>query len=94
MYTQDKMEQYIQAASKTIKAETVIKNGKIVDVFNGEIIEADVAIEDGIIVGIGEFEGSTTIDATGQYICPGLVDAHVHIESSLVSPTEFAKVVL
>ncbi len=88
------MEQYIQAASKTIKAETVIKNGKIVDVFNGEIIEADVAIEDGIIVGIGEFEGSTTIDATGQYICPGLVDAHVHIESSLVSPTEFAKVVL
>ncbi|WP_409288046.1 adenine deaminase [Peribacillus sp. SCS-37] len=84
----------IEAASKRKKAELVIKNGKIIDVFNQELIEVDVAIEDGVIVGLGEYEGERVIDANGKYISPSFIDSHVHIESSMVTPKEFAKVVL
>lgn len=84
----------IAAANKESLADLVIKNGKIIDVFNLEIMEGDVAITDGMIVGIGEFEGKQVIDAKGRYISPSFIDAHVHIESSMVTPSEFAKVVL
>ncbi len=84
----------IAVSSKQIPADLVIKNGKIIDVFNLEIIEGDVAISDGMFVGIGEFEGKKVIDAKNRYVCPGFIDGHVHIESSMVSPFEFAKVVL
>jgi adenine deaminase len=82
------------AAAKHEPADVVIKNGRIVDVFNLTIFEADVAITDGVIVGIGEYEGKKVIDAANQYVCPGLIDGHVHIESAMVTPQEFAKVVL
>jgi len=84
----------IAVSSKQIPADLVIKNGKIIDVFNLEIIEGDVAISDGMFVGIGEFEGKKVIDAKNRYVCPGFIDGHVHIESSMVPPSEFAKVVL
>ncbi len=84
----------ISVANKSIPADIVIKNGKIIDVFNQEIIRKDVAIVNGVIAGIGEFEGEQIIDATGKYISPGFIDGHVHIESSMVTPSEFAKVVL
>ncbi len=84
----------IAAAAKQTKADLVIKNGKIVNVFTREIIEGDLAIAEGMIVGIGRYEGNETIDAEGRYICPGLIDGHVHIESSMVPPSEFARVVL
>nr|WP_304214381.1 adenine deaminase [Fredinandcohnia onubensis] len=84
----------IAVSSKQIPADLVIKNGKIIDVFNLEIIEGDVAISDGMFVGIGEFEGKKVIDAKNRYVCPAFIDGHVHIESSMVSPSEFAKVVL
>ncbi|MEC5425922.1 adenine deaminase [Virgibacillus sp. C22-A2] len=84
----------IEVASKRRKAELVIKNGKIIDVFNQDLIEADVAIQAGVIVGIGEYEGEQVIDANGKYISPSFIDSHVHIESSMVTPKEFAKVVL
>lgn len=84
----------IAVSSKQIPADIVIKNGKIIDVFNLEIIEGDVAISDGVFVGIGEFEGKKIIDAKNQYVCPAFIDGHVHIESSMVTPSEFAKVVL
>ncbi|WP_077212344.1 adenine deaminase [Bacillus dakarensis] len=84
----------IDAAAKRRKAELVIKNGKIIDVFNQELIDADVAIQEGVIVGIGEYEGEQVIDANGKYISPSFIDSHVHIESSMVTPKEFAKVVL
>jgi adenine deaminase len=77
-----------------LPADIVIKNGKIIDVFNQEIIEEDIAICDGIIVGIGEFEGKQMIDAENRYICPSFIDGHVHIESSMVTPAEFCKVVV
>lgn len=84
----------IEITSKRQQADLVIKNGKIIDVFSLEIIEEDLAIADGYVVGIGQFEGKREIDADGAYICPGLIDAHVHIESSMVTPEEFAEVVV
>ncbi|TVX89853.1 adenine deaminase [Paenibacillus agilis] len=88
------MKQWIAAASKREQADIVIRNGRIVDVFQHEIREGDIAITNGRIVGIGEYEGKQIIDAEGRYICPGFIDAHVHIESSMVTPSEFARVVL
>ncbi|QAV25303.1 adenine deaminase [Neobacillus thermocopriae] len=84
----------LAVASKRQRADIVIKNGKIVDVFTHNIIEEDIAIVDGKIVGIGTYDGHTIIDAKGKYVCPGLIDGHVHIESSLVTPSEFARVVV
>lgn len=84
----------ISVAGKKQKADLVVKNGKIVNVFTGEIMEGDVAIVDGVIVGIGQYEGKNTLDLEGRYIVPGLLDGHVHIESTMLSPREFAKVLL
>lgn len=75
-------------------ADIVVKNGKIVNVFTQDIVEADIAIVDGVIVAIGSYEGKTTINANGYFITPGLMDGHVHIESAMVKPSEFANVVL
>ncbi|PFP24605.1 adenine deaminase [Bacillus sp. AFS073361] len=84
----------ISVSSKREPADTVIKNGKIIDVFTGEIIEGDLAIVDGYFAGIGEYEGKKMIDAKGLYISPAFIDGHVHIESSMITPKEFAKVLL
>ena len=75
-------------------AALVIKNAKIVNVFTEEIIEGDVAMRDGIIIGVGEYTGRVEIDAKGGYLCPGLMDGHVHIESSMAHPSRFANVIL
>ncbi|WP_368658184.1 adenine deaminase [Metabacillus halosaccharovorans] len=84
----------LATSAKKVKADIVIKNGKIIDVFNGEIIEEDIAIQDGIIIGIGQYEGKKTIDANGKYISPGFIDGHVHIESAMVTPQQFSQVVV
>lgn len=84
----------IKVANKNVPADLVITNAKIIDVFNREIIHKDVAIADGYFVGFGEYEGREVIDAKGQYMSPSFIDSHVHIESSMVPPSEFAKVVL
>jgi adenine deaminase len=84
----------ISVASGREPADTVVTNGRIVDVFNGEIIEGDIAIVDGYFAGIGQYEGKNTVDAQGRYVLPAFIDGHVHIESSLVTPSEFAKVLL
>ena len=75
-------------------AALVIKNAKIVNVFTEEIIEGDVAMRDGIIIGVGSYTGRVEIDAKGGYLCPGLMDGHVHIESSMAHPSRFANVIL
>lgn len=84
----------ISVASGKEPADTVIKNGKIIDVFNGEIIAGDIAIVDGYFAGIGEYKGKNVIDAKGLYVSPAFIDGHVHIESSMVTAKEFAKVLL
>ena len=89
----NQLKKRISVASKREPADTVIKNGKIIDVFNGEIIEGDLAIVDGYFAGIGDYEEGP-IDAKGRYISPAFIDGHVHIESSMVTPNELWKVLL
>ena len=84
----------ILVAGKKIPADTVVKEAKILNVFTGEWMEGDLAIVDGVIAGIGQYEGNEIIDAQGKIIVPGFIDGHVHIESSMLTPREFAKVVL
>lgn len=84
----------IEVAAKRKKAALVIKHAKVMDVFNQEWIDADVAVENGKIVGIGEYEGERELDAAGQMLVPGFIDGHVHIESSMVTPAEFSKAVV
>ncbi|MGL4108775.1 adenine deaminase [Clostridium sp. LP20] len=81
----------IQGASKNIPCDLVIKNISIIDVFGQDSYIADVAIKNGYIVGIGDYEGTNILDGTNKYICPGLIDAHAHIESSLTTPKEYYK---
>lgn len=88
------LKKQIAVANKQIPADLVIKNGRIIDVFTLSILEADIAIADGMIVGLGHYDGKETIDATGKYISPTFIDGHVHIESSMVTPKEFAKLLV
>ena len=82
----------LNAASRN--AALVIKNANIVNVFTGTIEQGDVSVRDGIILGIGTYSGREEIDAKGAYLCPGLIDGHVHIESSMAHPSRFADCVL
>ncbi|MBN2429371.1 MAG: adenine deaminase [Deltaproteobacteria bacterium] len=76
-------------------ADLVLKNARVVDVLAGETYESDIAIQGSLIVGVEKgYEGQETIDLEGRYVCPGLIDAHVHIESSMVTPREFARAVV
>lgn len=68
------------------KADLVFKNASIINVFTEEIIQGDIAIADGIIVGIGKYQGIRELDMEGNYICPGFIDSHLHLESTLVHP--------
>jgi adenine deaminase len=76
------------------KADLVLKNANIINVFTEKIDLADVAVCDGFIVGIGEYDGIEEIDCTGKFIAPGFIDGHIHLESSMLKPVEFAKAVL
>ena len=88
------LERKITLAKGQKKVDLVIKNTKIINVFSGEIHQSDVAIADGIFVGFGEsYDAKKLYDAQGRYMCPGLIDAHIHIESTFLSPREFCKVV-
>jgi len=93
MLSNEKIKEMILAARGDIVPDLVLKNARIVNVFTNEIEPGDVAVKDGYIVGIGEYEGKEEIDIGGKVICPGLIDGHIHIESSMISPSEFAKAV-
>lgn len=84
----------ITKAKGVIDVELVLKNINIVNVFSGEIIKGNVAIDNGKIIGIGEYNGKEEIDLEGKYLAPGFIDSHVHIESSMSSPSQFAKVIV
>ena len=86
------MQRRINVASGKEPADLVVKGGKILNVFTGEIQLGDIAIVDGVIAGIGQYEGKREVNAAGRYISPSFIDGHVHIESTMVSPLEFAKV--
>ena len=84
----------INIAMSKEKADLVIKNANIINVFTKEIVRGDIAICSDQIVGIGNYRGVQEIDAKGKFVCPGLIDSHVHIESTMVTPSEFAKAVI
>ncbi len=84
----------IDVAAGREKADLVLKNATFVNVFSGELETCDIAVAEGLIVGLGTYEGLVEADMTGKVVCPGFIDAHIHLESSLVSPAEFARAVL
>jgi adenine deaminase len=84
----------IDVAAGRQKADLVLKNATYVNVFSNELCHGDIAVAEGLIVGMGKYEGVTEVDVSRQIVLPGFLDAHIHLESSLVSPTEFAKAVL
>ena len=90
----DSLKLLIDVANGNVKADLVIKNGFIVDVCSGKVFKADLAIVDGYIAGFGEYEGKREIDFEGKYISPGLMDAHIHIESSYCTREEFGRMVV
>ncbi|MCD8306899.1 MAG: adenine deaminase [Clostridia bacterium] len=88
------LEKYIKAARRETKADLVLKNASYVDVFWGDVKKGDIAVVDEKIVGVGEYEGKEEIDCTGLVVTPGYINGHVHIESSQLSPEEFASLVV
>lgn len=84
----------IDTAMDRRKADLVIKNCKVVNVFSGTIQEGNIAITDGKIVGIGDYEGKEVVDAGGRYAAPGFIDGHIHIESSYLSPEELGRLLV
>jgi adenine deaminase len=75
-------------------ADVVVRGGRVLSVFTREWLEVDVAVANGWIAGLGEYEGSEIVDASGRYVVPGLIDAHMHLESTKLLPDEFARLVL
>ncbi len=89
------LEEIIKTAKGVNDADLVIKNAQVVNVLSEEIYEADIAIKDGLIAGIGsDYKGKQEINAKGKYVCPSFIDGHVHLESSMLMPSEFAKMVV
>ena len=88
------LKEKIRVASGERIADLLIKNGRVVDVFSGQIEKKDVAIFGGGIIGFGDYRAKEIIDVKGDFLCPGLIDGHVHIESSMVTLPEFARAVL
>jgi adenine deaminase len=88
------LKEKIRVASGDGMVDLLIKNGMVVDVFSGEIEKRDVAVFEGVIVGFGDYRAREIIDVKGDFLCPGLIDGHVHIESSMVTIPEFARAVL
>ena len=76
-----KKQRVIEAASGRQKADLVLKNATYVNVFSNELLTCDIAVANGLIVGLGSYEGEVEYDMTGKIVCPGFVDAHIHLES-------------
>ncbi|MDR1043074.1 MAG: adenine deaminase [Clostridiales Family XIII bacterium] len=90
--TKDRVAQrhLIDVAAGRAPADLVVKRAKVVDVFTREIVEGDVAVAGGVVAGVGSYEGREEIDAAGRYLSPGLIDGHMHLESTMVRPSQFA----
>ena len=84
----------IAVAAGREKADLVLKNAKYLNVFSNEFLSGDIAVSNGLIAGVGKYDGKTEIDVSGKLVLPGFIDAHIHLESSMVTPAEFAKAVV
>lgn len=90
-----KLNDIIRYARGEEKADLLLKNGLAVNVFTGEVLRADVAVASGLIVGVGDgYEARKTIDLAGRIVCPGFIDGHLHIESTMLTPYQFARAVV
>src|SRR5512137_1096957 len=90
----ERLKNRIRAARGEIAPDLVVKGGRVINVFTHEIVKQDVAIHDGVVVGIGAYDGPRILDGKGRYLCPGFIDGHCHMESTMLSPPELAKAVL
>jgi adenine deaminase len=87
----ERLQQRIKAARRQTPSDLVLKKGRVVNVFSGEILARDVAIHQGIIVGVGEgYTGRQEVDVQGRFIAPGLIDGHMHVESTMLLPSRLA----
>lgn len=84
----------IAVAAGREKADLVLKNAKYLNVFSNEFLCGDIAVANGLIASVGKYDGKTEIDVSGKLVLPGFIDAHIHLESSMVTPAEFAKAVV
>lgn len=89
-----KLKRLIDVSAGKVPADTVIKNCKVINVYSGCIEEGDIAICDGVIAGVGQYDGVNVIDAQGAYAAPGFIDSHIHIESSYLSPEELSRLIV
>src|SRR5262245_28027201 len=88
------IQQKLSIARGERPAELLFKNANLVNVLSGEIYQTDVAVDDGRVVGIGEYQGQKIIDLHGAYLAPSLIDGHFHVESSMLTAPEFARAVV
>ncbi len=89
------MSRFLAAARGDEPADLVLRNAQVVNVFTGEIVRSDVAVVDGRIAGVERgYGGRSELDLDGRFLCPGLIDAHTHIESSMVTPAQYARAVV
>ncbi|MFA6647866.1 MAG: adenine deaminase [Candidatus Izemoplasmatales bacterium] len=87
-------EKLLKVARKEVLADLLVKNAKIINVFTKEIEYGNLAISDGYFIGVGDYKAVEEIDLKGSYIAPGFIDGHVHIESSMLTPNNYAQAVL
>jgi adenine deaminase len=90
----DKLAEVIKVARGEEEADLLLKNARLVNVLSGEVHEADIAVAHTRVVGLGDYQAKEVLDLRGAYVCPGLIDGHVHIESSMLRIPEFARVVV
>jgi adenine deaminase len=88
------LEELIRFARGEAEVDLLLKNAQLVNVYSGQIHPADVAVHQDRIVGLGDYRARQVIDLQGQYLCPGFIDGHVHVESSMLRVSEFARVVV
>ena len=86
------MNSLLHAARGETPVDLLIRNCQVVNVLSGEIHPASVGVKNGTIVGFGEYEAEEIVDACGRHLCPGLIEGHIHIESTLLDPIRFAQV--
>lgn len=87
----EKYRRHSQMAQGLTKAELVFKNASVFMAHTGEFVDGDVAVADGMVLGVGSYEGEKEIDLAGKYLCPGFIDSHLHLESTLVTPGELIR---
>ncbi len=90
----EELSRRIRVARGEAAPDLVLKGGWVLNVFTGEIIEADVAVSGGTVAGVGAYDGPVMLDVRGKYVSPGFIDGHIHVESTLLSPPELAKALI